>query len=137
MPIFPPFFAAASTSAKCCRGFLRGYQKLLYNVVIRCIFGGLSRQIRRASAAENQHVDLILHMLRLEASSTFTPAVRTFTFPGFLLVNTPTNSISSLWAIALSTPLPRFPYPKIPILILIFSPYPLLCLCDFFVALAF
>ena len=37
------------------------------------------------------------------------------TFSGFLLVNTPTNSISSLWAIALSTPLPRFPYPKIPI----------------------
>ena len=41
--------------------------KAVYNVVIRCIFWGLNRQIRRASAAKNQHVDLILHMLQLRS----------------------------------------------------------------------
>ena len=41
--------------------------KAVHNVVIRRIFGCLSRQIRRASAAENQYVDLILHMIQLRS----------------------------------------------------------------------
>ena len=47
-------------------------------------------------------------------------SVNIVTSSGFLRVNTATSSISGFCLIAHSTPRPRFPYPKIPILILIF-----------------
>ena len=44
-----------------------------------------------------------------------------FNESGFLLVKIALNSISGLSLIAFSTPLPKLPYPKIPIFVIMFS----------------
>ena len=120
-----PAFAAASTFAK-------------YSGIFACVsklsivqkFLATSGPITGRSVAEPPHrtITSISSFIDTISSKCFTsaPSVLIETVFGSLLVNTAFSSISSLRAIACSTPRPIFPYPTIPILIFstILSPFP-------------
>ena len=113
----PPFFAASSTAAKC-SGILAWVSKLSTTLKYSAYLGvctgksvALPPQIMRTSSSS----------FMFTASSTwytFAVSVNIFTSSGLRRVKTAFNSMSGLCFTAHSTPRPRFPYPKIPILIL-------------------
>ena len=120
MPICPLSFAAASTFAKC-SGILAWVSKLSTTWNILAYFGVCSG---RSVALPPQRI--ITSILSVHCSTSFTEhtaasLVKIETCSGARLVNTATSSISGFCLIAHSTPLPKLPYPKIPILILISS----------------
>ena len=115
IPICPLFFAAASTSSKC-SGILAWVSKLSTTLNNSAYFGVCSG---RSVALPPQRINTSI--LSFHCSISFTEQtsalfVRIDTFSGARLVNTAVSSMSGFCLIAHSTPLPRFPYPKMPIL---------------------
>ena len=81
-------------------------------------------RVRIAVSTEAEPLKAVLADFResfeRETLSTFADGVAIFKSAGFLRENTAASSMSGFWRIALSTPLPKFPYPIMPIFMLIF-----------------
>ena len=117
IPTCPPDFAALSTFAKY-SGILAWVSKLSIVLKFWTIWGPITG--RSVAEPPQSIITSILSFMDNMSSICFTstPSVAIFTPEGSLLVNTAVSSISSLRAMAFSTPLPMLPYPTIPILIL-------------------
>ena len=119
MPSLFPAFAAASTLAKC--SGIRAWVSKLSMTLNIFAYSGVC--VGRSVALPPQMIStsiLSVHSFAASAFTTGTPSVRISTVSGDLLVKTAASSISGFCRMAHSTPRPRFPYPKIPILMLIF-----------------
>ena len=112
----PLFLAAESTFSKC-SGILACVSKLSTTLNISANFGVCTG---KSVALPPQRIItsiLSFHCSTSSTEHTKAPSVNIDTLSGARLVNTATSSISGFCLIAHSTPLPRFPYPIIPILI--------------------
>ena len=116
IPTCPLSFAAASTSSKC-SGILAWVSKLSTTLNSFAYFGVCSG--RSVALPPHRIITSILsfHFSTSATEQTAAVFVRIDTASGARLVNTTTSSMSGFCLIAHSTPLPRFPYPKIPIFI--------------------